>query len=160
MENLDVLVFDFDGVLTNNLVHLDQNGNEWVSCHRGDGLAFDSLRKLNKPVFILSTEKNAVVTARANKLKIPALQAVDDKVAALEKLADTKGFNLDRVLYVGNDLNDYRVMQLCGYSACPADSHQKIREVATVILRSRGGEGVARELLEEILNVDLLKILY
>jgi len=160
LENLDVLVFDFDGVLTNNLVHLDQNGNEWVSCHRGDGLAFDSLRKLNKPVFILSTEKNAVVTARANKLKIPALQAVDDKVAALEKLADTKGFNLDRVLYVGNDLNDYRVMQLCGYSACPADSHQKIREVATVILRSRGGEGVARELLEEILNVDLLKILY
>jgi 3-deoxy-D-manno-octulosonate 8-phosphate phosphatase KdsC-like HAD superfamily phosphatase len=49
LDNIDAFVFDFDGVLTNNLVHLNQDGNEWVSCSRADGLAFDVLRKLDKP---------------------------------------------------------------------------------------------------------------
>ena len=58
LDDIDALVFDFDGVLTNNLVHLDQDGREWVSCNRADGLAFDVLNKLQKPAYILSTEKN------------------------------------------------------------------------------------------------------
>ena len=70
INDIDALVFDFDGVLTNNLVHLDQDGKEYVSCSRGDGLAFDVLRKFNKPAYILSTEKNPVVRARAEKLKM------------------------------------------------------------------------------------------
>ena len=65
IDNIDVFVFDFDGVLTNNMVYLDQNGKESVSCSRGDGLAFDALRKLKKSAYILSTEKNTVVSARA-----------------------------------------------------------------------------------------------
>ena len=73
-DDIDAFIFDFDGVLTNNIVHLDQDGKESVSCNRGDGLAFDVLRKLKKSSYILSTENNSVVTARANKLKIPALQ--------------------------------------------------------------------------------------
>ena len=60
LDNIDAFVFDFDGVLTNNLVHLDQDGKESVSCSRSDGLAFDVLRKLNKSSYILSTEKNKV----------------------------------------------------------------------------------------------------
>ena len=64
LEGIDALIFDFDGVLTNNLVHLDQEGKEWVSCSRADGLAFDVLRKLEKPAYIISTEENPVVTAR------------------------------------------------------------------------------------------------
>ena len=70
LDNIDVFVFDFDGVLTNNLVQIDENGKESVSCSRADGLAFDVLRKLNKSVYILSTEKNPVVLARAKKLKV------------------------------------------------------------------------------------------
>lgn len=58
LQDIEVFIFDFDGVLTNNLVHLDSQGNEWVSCSRADGLAFDALRKLNQSVYILSTEKN------------------------------------------------------------------------------------------------------
>ena len=67
IEKIDLIVFDFDGVLTNNKVSIDQKGNEWVSCSRGDDLGFDVLRKLNKPTYILSTEKNPVVTARGKK---------------------------------------------------------------------------------------------
>jgi 3-deoxy-D-manno-octulosonate 8-phosphate phosphatase (KDO 8-P phosphatase) len=160
LEDIDAFIFDFDGVLTNNLVHLDQNGKESVSCSRADGLAFDVLRKLDKPAFILSTENNPVVTMRAKKLKVPVVQGVDDKVEAIKKLVNKNNYNLKNIVYVGNDLNDYLVMQLCGYSACPADSHSKIKSVSSIILSTNGGDGIVRELLEEVLNLDFIKILY
>ena len=160
LEDIDAFIFDFDGVLTNNLVHLDQNGKESVSCSRADGLAFDVLRKLDKPAFILSTENNPVVTMRAKKLKVPVVQGVDDKVEAIKKLVNKNNYNLKNIVYVGNDLNDYLVMQLCGYSACPADSHSKIKSVSSIILSTNGGDGIVRELLEEVINLDFIKILY
>jgi len=160
LENIDAFIFDFDGVLTNNLVFVDQDGKESVCCNRSDGLAFDVLKKLKKPSYILSTEKNPIVSARAKKLNIQAIQGVKDKTQELLILAKTNGYNLNRVLYVGNDINDYKVMKLCGYSACPSDSHEKIRSIATFVLQKKGGNGVIRELLEVNLNIDFIKLLY
>ena len=160
LDDLDALVFDFDGVLTDNGVLLDQDGKEWVRCHRGDGLAFDALRKLGTKVFILSTEKNPVVSARAKKLKVPVVQGISNKVDALKELATREGIELAKTLYTGNDLNDLWAMKLCGFSACPADSHPQIKEVATIQLVTNGGAGVVRELLEVSLNVDIVKILF
>jgi 3-deoxy-D-manno-octulosonate 8-phosphate phosphatase (KDO 8-P phosphatase) len=160
LDDIDAFVFDFDGVLTNNLVIVDQNGKESVSCSRADGLAFDVLRKLNKPAYILSTEKNLVVEARAKKINIPAIQGVVDKAEAIKKLAADNNYSLKNILYVGNDLNDYLVIQLCGYSACPADSHSKIKSVSRITLSTNGGEGIVRELLEEVLKLDFINILY
>jgi len=160
IDDIDVFVFDFDGVLTDNHVYLGQEGMEFVSCSRADGLAFDVLHKLNKLVFILSTERNPVVTMRASKLKVRAIQGVSDKSIALKKLATDEGFLLDKALYVGNDLNDYNVMQICGYTACPYDSHHKVKEISLINLVARGGNGVARELVEDVLGVDFLKVLY
>jgi len=160
LADIDAFIFDFDGVLTNNLVHLDQDGKEWVTCSRADGLAFDVLRILHKPAYIISTEKNPVVTARAKKLQVPVLQGVVKKVDALVALSEENGFDLSRVLYVGNDLNDFRVMQICGYTACPADAHPCINEIATIVLSCDGGKGVVREILEEVLELDFIEILY
>ena len=159
-DDIDAFVFDFDGVLTNNLVQLDENGKESVSCSRSDGLAFDILKKLNKPAYILSTEKNPVVGARARKLEIQVLQGIENKKDALLNLSQSKGYELSRVLFVGNDLNDFHVMRICGYSACPSDSHLKIKEISDIVLSARGGEGAVRELLEVVLELDFIKILY
>ena len=160
LDNIDAFVFDFDGVLTNNFVYMDQNGIESVACSRADGLAFDLLRKLNKPAYILSTEKNSVVTARANKLQITALQGVGDKVEGIKELAVKEGVDIQNILYVGNDLNDYRVMQLCGFTACPSDSHEAIKSISTIVLRAKGGDGIVRELLEDVFGLDFIEILY
>jgi len=160
LDEVDMFVFDFDGVLTNNLVHVDQDGRELVSCSRADGLAFDVLRKLNKLVFILSTETNPVVAARTSKLKVDVIQGVDDKIESIVNLAKKYDVNLNRILYVGNDLNDFYVMQACGFSVCPADSHIKIKQIASVVLNTCGGNGVIRELLEHVLCIDFIKILY
>jgi len=160
IEDIDVFIFDFDGVLTNNQVHLDQEGRELVSCNRADGLAFDVLRKLSIPAYILSTENNPVVTARANKLNVPVMQGISNKVVAIHELVLQEGYDLKRIFYVGNDLNDYRVMQQCGYSACPSDCHPLIKEAAMVSLVTKGGNGVVRELLENVFQLDFINILY
>ena len=96
---------------------------------------------------------------RANKLQIPVIQGVTDKSESIRELADKENFNLDKVLYIGNDLNDYYAMKLCGFTVCPSDSHRKIASVSNVILKTAGGNGVVRELLEEVLGLNLLKIL-
>lgn len=160
IDNVNLFVFDFDGVLTNNIVYLNQDGVEWVAASRADGLAFDALKKIGKQALILSTEKNPVVTARASKLGVGVLQGVTNKVEALQLFCEQRNIFKEEVFYVGNDLNDYRVMSFYKYSACPSDSHKKIKEVATYPLEIKGGYGVVRELLEDVFKIDLLELLY
>jgi len=81
-------------------------------------------------------------------------------VEIIKKLAAENNYSLKNILYAGNDLNDYQVIQLCGYSVCPADSHSKIKGVSSIILSTNGGDGIVRELLEEVFNLDFIKILY
>lgn len=160
ISDIDAFVFDFDGVLTNNKVFVDEHGVESVSCSRSDGMAFDVLRRLNKPVYIMSTEKNTVVAARAKKLNIPVLQNIGNKAETLKKLVNINSYEVDRILFVGNDLNDYQAMELCGLSACPSDSHPRIKKISTFVLKAGGGSGVVRELLEEVLDLDFVEILF
>lgn len=158
--SIDVIFFDFDGVLTNNKVYLNQNGDESVRCNRSDGLAFDVIRKLGLPVYILSSEKNKIVSMRAKKLKIEALQCIENKRDYLSFFSKKNKFNLDRAMYVGNDLNDFFAMQLCGYRVCPQDSHNKIKNISNIVLSANGGDGVVRELVENVFEIDFLKTLY
>ena len=160
IDDLDAIIFDFDGVLTDNSVLLNCNGEEFVKCSRSDGLGLDALRKINQPTFILSSEKNNVVTARGDKLKIPVIQGIQNKSQSLVELCSKNNYSLGRVLYVGNDLNDYKAMQLCGYSACPSDSHKMIKKISKIALKSPGGNGVVRELIEDIMSLNLIEILY
>ena len=160
LDHIDALVFDFDGVLTDNTVFVNEDGKEWVRCNRGDGLAFKYLAKLGVKSYIISSETNRVVLARANKLNVPALYGISNKVEALQDLSVREGLDLSRVFYTGNDLNDFQAMKICGFSACPADSHPKIKEIATFKLNTNGGMGIVREILEDLLKQDIMTIVF
>jgi YrbI family 3-deoxy-D-manno-octulosonate 8-phosphate phosphatase len=150
---IDLLVFDFDGVLTDNHVYVDELGRETVRCSRADSLGIARLQaRKNIPMLILSTEENPVVGARAAKMNIPAIQSCGDKAAFLKRHAEQKGFALESILYVGNDLNDLEAMRLVGYPVCPSDAHAAIREISRVILSCPGGSGAVRELCDMLLN--------
>lgn len=153
LDAIDALVFDFDGVLTDNFVYVDDVGRESVRCTRADGLAFDALHATRLKVFILSTETNPVVAARGRKLRVPVIQGQSDKGQAITLLAEREGLALSRVLFVGNDVNDLPAMARCGYSACPSDAHPQVKRVATIVLSSAGGHGVARELVDDVLRI-------
>jgi len=150
---IDLLVFDFDGVLTDNTVYVADDGSEAVRCNRSDGLGFDMFHAATLPVFILSTERNGVVARRAEKLRVPCLHGVGDKASALREHCRKNHIPLERVAYVGNDLNDLAVMKIVGIRWCPSDAHPAIRRLADRVLRARGGAGVAREIAEELLHL-------
>lgn len=154
--SLKTIIFDFDGVLTDNRVFCDSDGTEFVACSRADGLAFDVLKKLEYNLMILSTEKNPVVSARAKKLGVPVIQGVSNKKEELLRMEQDGSINLEHSMFVGNDLNDYRAMEVCGHSCCPSDSHPLIIELSDFVLECKGGNGIVREIAESILNINFL----
>ena len=101
-----LVVFDFDGVFTDNTVYVSEDGTESVRCWRGDGLGLQAVQRLGLQVLILSTEVNPVVTARCRKLRVECVQGCEDKRARLEALVRDRGLTMDQVAYVGNDVND------------------------------------------------------
>lgn len=158
-EEFDGFFFDFDGVLTDNKVYLDQNGLESVVCCRADGLGFDILKKTSKLVWIFSTETNSVVIQRANKLNVKVINSIKNKAHALNELAERESIDLSRFVYVGNDVNDYYSMMLCGLKVCPSDAHDEIKKISDVILLTKGGNGVVREVLEKLFKIDFLEFI-
>jgi 3-deoxy-D-manno-octulosonate 8-phosphate phosphatase (KDO 8-P phosphatase) len=163
---IHTVVFDFDGVFTDNKIWVDQDGRESVRCDRGDGLAFDLVRvfqlqgRLTADVFILSKETNPVVLARARKLKLSCHQCVGDKLGFMtEYLATRMPDQADPfagVVYLGNDLNDLPLMRRVGYAVAPADAHPLVCKSAHRVLAQRGGEGFIRAFIELLLGIDQL----
>ena len=150
LRNCSNIFYDFDGVMTDNTVLVDENGTESVRVNRSDGLAISELKKMGFSQAILSTEKNQVVSMRANKLGIPCMQGLEDKKSALLDYCTESGINPELCVFVGNDINDLEVMNLVGYPICPSDAHSKIISISRIVLNTKGGNGVIRELLDLI----------
>lgn len=148
--HLDGLVFDFDGVMTDNAVYISENGHESVRCDRSDGYGIEMLRKAQIPMLILSKERNPVVSARAVKLQIPVSQAKDDKLQVLKSWAVDNSLSLEKIVYVGNDINDLECMEQVGCAVAVADSHSVVIQAADIVLTRAGGHGAIRELAELI----------
>lgn len=146
--HIDLIVFDFDGVLTDNRVYVFEDGREAVCCNRSDGLGCELLRAAGFDLLILSTEVNPVVSARGRKIGVTVRQGERDKGAALSALMVERRLDPARVMYVGNDVNDLAAMKLVGWPTAPADAHASVREIARLVTNARGGDGVVRELAD------------
>ncbi|WP_309617600.1 HAD hydrolase family protein, partial [Salinibacterium sp.] len=149
--DVDAVVTDFDGVHTNDRVHVGADGTEFVTASRSDGMGVELLRRVGMPILIISTETNPVVTVRARKLKVEVRQAVNEKASVLSGWAVEHNLNLARVAYVGNDINDLACMALVGWPIAVVDAHPEVIAAARVVLSKRGGDGAIRELAERIL---------
>ena len=101
---------------------------------------------------ILSTETNPVVAARARKLRLPVVQSSTDKAADVQALAAERGVPLDRVGFVGNDVNDLPALTRVGVPIAVADAVPSVREAASWVTRTPGGRGAVRELAETLLD--------
>lgn len=145
-----LLVFDFDGVMTDNRVVVFEDGREGVLCSRGDGMGMDRLRASGLPVAVISKEGNPVVTARCRKLKIPCIQGVGDKLPVLSGIVADQGITLADVAYMGNDINDLECMQAVGLAIAPADAELPILRIAGLVTIAKGGFGAVREVADLI----------
>jgi N-acylneuraminate cytidylyltransferase len=151
-DQIDLVVFDFDGVFTDGTVIVFQDGTEAVTCDRSDGMGIAMLRERGVPMVVLSTEENLVVAARCRKLQLDCVQGVADKGLALRRLAGDRGASLANTVFVGNDVNDVACLQAVGCGVVPADAHPDARARAHVVLACAGGQGAVRELCDSILR--------
>ncbi len=171
-KEIKFIIYDFDGVFTDNSVYVDSNSNEFVRCNRGDGLGLNLLnsflryKKLDIDQFILSTEVNPVVQSRADKLGLQCYQGISNK---LEFVVNNLSFGQEdkiSTLFLCNDLNDLELMRYAGHSVVPSDAHNLVKQEASVVLESKGGDGFLREFVEEFINIqsmsndELFKLLY
>ncbi|WP_369273025.1 NTP transferase domain-containing protein [Streptomyces sp. R11] len=154
-DDIDAVVLDFDGTQTDDRVLIDADGKEFVSVHRGDGLGIGALRKSGLRMLILSTEQNPVVAARARKLQIPVLHGIDRKDLALKQWCEEQGIAPERVLYVGNDVNDLPCFALVGWPVAVASAHDVVRGAARAVTTTPGGDGAIREIASWILGPSL-----
>ncbi|HEY9332019.1 MAG TPA: acylneuraminate cytidylyltransferase [Streptomyces sp.] len=154
-EDIDAVVLDFDGTQTDDRVLIDSDGRETVAVHRGDGLGIAALRKAGVPLLILSTEQNPVVAARAHKLRVPVLHGIDRKDLALKQWCDEQSIAPERVLYVGNDVNDLPCFALAGWPVAVASAHDSVRAAARAVTTTPGGFGAIREIAAWLLGPTL-----
>lgn len=149
-KNIDLIVYDFDGVMTDNRVIVFQDGTEAVIVNRADGLGVERIRKSGIPQLILTTETNPVVKARAEKLRLEVISSCENKKRTLINYCLQNRLDLEKVLYIGNDINDLEVMRIVGYPIAPTDAHPDITKISCLVTKAKGGEGVARELADLI----------
>lgn len=149
---IDAVVFDFDGVHTDDLVQVDQHGTESVRVSRSDGYGISLLREAGYRMVILSTETNPVVSARAKKLQLEVIQGQSDKAQALRDWMAHHSLDPSRVAFLANDVNDAAALALVGWPVVVRNAHREVKGLARVVLSRAGGEGAVRELADLILR--------
>lgn len=154
---IKLVLFDFDGVFTDNMVYVAQDGSESVRCYRGDGIGLSKLRKLGIETAVISTENNPVVSARCRKLNLPCIQGCEDKRAALDKILADKKVTLNQVAFVGNDINDLPCLTCVGLPIVVQDAHSDVLPYAFYRTTQCGGCGAVREVCDLIERLFLSK---
>jgi N-acylneuraminate cytidylyltransferase len=153
-ERIKLIISDFDGVITDNRVWVDQHGTEFVAAYRSDSIGVQTLREIGIDVMILSSEPNRVVEARAQKMGVQVIQGVGihDKGRVMREVLEQRDVRAENVIYVGNDLNDLPCFELAGWSVAVADAYPEVIHAADHVLSKPGGHGALRELCDLIRN--------
>ncbi|HVN56295.1 MAG TPA: HAD hydrolase family protein [Anaerolineaceae bacterium] len=152
-EQIELIVFDFDGVMTDDRVWVDETGREQVAANRSDGYGLELLRRATGiRALVLSKETNPVVTARCKKIKVPVLQGINDKATALSSYLAEEKIDPARAVYVGNDINDLPCFPLVACAVAVADAHLNVLSQADLVLTRKGGHGAVRELCDLIMQ--------
>lgn len=153
-ETVQMIICDFDGVVTDNLVLTDEKGRESVAASRSDSMHIKTLREKGVEVMILSSEPNPVVKARAKKMGVEAIHGIgmQDKGRVMREVLEQKKVKAENVIYIGNDLNDLPCFEIAGWSVAVADAYPEVIRAADYVLTKNGGHGAVRELCELVLK--------
>ena len=150
LASVELVIFDFDGVFTDNSVYVTQDGVESVRCWRSDGLGLSRLRSINVKTFIISTETNSVVAARAKKLNVPCKQGIEDKAASILETCRELCVTPEKTMFVGNDINDILGFQSIGIPVAVFDAYPEVHPHVVFKTKTPGGLGAVREICDLI----------
>jgi 3-deoxy-D-manno-octulosonate 8-phosphate phosphatase (KDO 8-P phosphatase) len=154
-EPIKVFVFDIDGVLTDGMLHVQEDGELLRRMNIKDGYALQLAVKKGYKIWVISGGKTNAAKQRLNKLGIDdVFVAVEDKISLLQSLIEKGGYTQNQLLYMGDDMPDVKAMMLCGLRTCPADAIGEIKAIAQYISPLNGGYGCARDVIEKVLKIN------
>ena len=155
---ISLLVLDVDGCLSDGKITYSSSGEELKSFDVKDGLAIASWIKMGLDVAIITGRESEIVKKRAKELGIKYLfQGVKDKLKKLDEIKNELNISYENIAGIGDDLNDYKMLQKIGLSCTPQNGVEDIVDIVDIVLKNRGGEGAVREMIEIILDKDGLK---
>jgi 3-deoxy-D-manno-octulosonate 8-phosphate phosphatase (KDO 8-P phosphatase) len=154
-KQITTFVFDLDGVLTDGALFVFPDGQFIRRMHIKDGFALQLAIKKGYRVLIISGSQSEPVTTRLNKLGVQEVYMnITDKKKKLQEYMKQHGLQQSEILFMGDDIPDYEVMQAVGMSCCPADAATEIRETAVYISPVPGGQGCVRDVIEKVLKLN------
>ena len=154
MNDITTFIFDVDGVLTDSSVHITPTGEMLRTMNIRDGFAMKAALESGYNVCIISGGSNEGVRIRLRNLGITDIHlASPDKVVTFKEYTELYNIKPEQVLYMGDDIPDYHVMQLVGLPTCPQDSSPEIKAISKYISHKNGGKGAVREVIEQVMKV-------
>ena len=159
---IKMLVLDVDGTLTDASIYYGDNNLEIKAFNAKDGMTILAFIRLGVDVIFLTGRRSEAVERRAKALGATAIQGCMDKLPRLRELLLGHGIKPEECAYIGDDINDYAAMKICGFKGCPADAAIEIRGICDYVSSVKGGHGAVRDICEYILKqngkyVDFLK---
>jgi YrbI family 3-deoxy-D-manno-octulosonate 8-phosphate phosphatase len=152
LSQIRLVVFDFDGVFSDNRVWTNDRGEESVACYRGDSLGLRRLDEVGVDYLVITQETNQAVPARARKIRIECIGGIEDKLPVLHEQVERRGVTLAETAYVGNDVNDAECLAAVGLPVVPSDAWHEVVPLAKLVLTRPGGHGCVRELCDAVWN--------
>ena len=151
-KKIKLILTDVDGVLTDGCMYYSSSGEELKKFHTRDGMAVELLLQKNIKTIIITKEKSKIVISRAKKIKVfKVYSGVKQKDKILNQICTKFKVTPDETTFIGDDVNDEKIMKLVGLSFAPSDATQTIKNIADIITNAKGGQGVLREVTDKIL---------
>jgi 3-deoxy-D-manno-octulosonate 8-phosphate phosphatase (KDO 8-P phosphatase) len=147
--DIKAVALDVDGVLTDGAFLWDTNGGEIKRFSFRDVMGIARATRSGIKFALISGEKNSIIDRYAAKLEIAHVwQGCKDKAAALREFAELQSLGLEKICFMGDDINDLSAMELAGFTAAPADAHESVLEVVKLVTKRLAGNGAVREMLD------------
>ncbi len=148
-----LIAFDIDGVLSAATIPMDEDGRPVRTINIKDGYAIHQALKCGMPIAIITGGRHEAVRRRYEELGCRDVYlGCSMKIETYEMLLDKYGIADENVLYMGDDIPDYEVMQRCGCPCCPKDAAPEIRDIALYVSHCPGGQGCGRDVIEQVLR--------
>ena len=149
---IKLVLTDVDGVLTDGCMYYSSKGEDLKKFHTRDGMAVELLLQKNIKTIIVTREKSKIVISRAKKINVfKVYSGIKQKDKILNQICTKFKVTPNEIVFIGDDINDEKIMKLIGLSFAPSDATQTTKNIADIITNARGGQGVLREVTDEIL---------
>lgn len=150
-----LILTDIDGVWTDGGMYYDATNVELKKFNTYDSAGVLFAHQLGIPVGILTGENTDIVKRRAQKLKVDYLYlGAKDKLTIAKEICNKLGIKLNEIAYIGDDINDIKLLKVVGWAGVPSSAPSYIKNLATIKLKAKGGSGVFREFVESIIGID------